>query len=89
VIYVYWNQSSAYCAWAGKPLPSEAEWEKAARGPTVRAFLCGDAAATCNEANFNLTCVGDTSAVGIFPAGASPYGVMDMAGNVWEWVNDW
>jgi formylglycine-generating enzyme required for sulfatase activity len=89
VIWMDWNQSKAYCSWAGKRLPTEAEWEKAARGASdTRLFPWGDAAPTCALANFN-TCVGDTSAVGSYPLGASPYGALDMAGNVWEYVNDW
>ncbi len=87
VVYVTWGQARAYCQWAGRRLPTEAEWERAGRGDDFRTFPWGEDKANGTLVNFNML-VGDTSRVGSYPAGASPFGVLDMAGNVAEWVND-
>ena len=85
VLNVDWEAAKAYCEWAGRRLPTEAEWEKAARGTDGRIYPWGNDAPNKDLVNVNY----DLTEVGKYQKGKSFYGVYDMAGNVWEWVNDW
>lgn len=88
VVNVTWFDANAYCVWAERRLPTEAEWEYAARGNDKRNFPWGDEPPSEYTANF-LNLIGDTARVGSYAEGISPFGVFDMAGNVSEWVLDY
>lgn len=94
VIWVSWNDAKAFCDWLSEKtgenihLPTEAQWEKAARGTDQRRYPWGNGSPDSTLANYDNN-VGKTMPVGSYPAGVSPYGIHDMAGNVWEWCSDW
>jgi formylglycine-generating enzyme required for sulfatase activity len=88
VVNVSWFGAKAYCEWAGANLPTEAQWEKAARGTTKQKYPWGNEKPNLKLANYGEI-IKDTTPVGKYIDNKSPYGVFDLAGNVWEWVADW
>lgn len=89
IVYVNWYQANEYCTWAGRRLPTEAEFEKAARGTEKNKYPWGNEAPNPRLANYADSLIGTTVSVYHYPFGASPYGALNMVGNVREWVADW
>jgi formylglycine-generating enzyme required for sulfatase activity len=89
VVYANWYAAQMYCQWAGRRLPTEAEWEKSARGTDKRYYTWGNSRANPRLANYAESLIGEPLPADRYPLGASPYGVLNMDGNVREWVADW
>jgi formylglycine-generating enzyme required for sulfatase activity len=87
VVNVTWHQATAYCAWAGGRLPTEEEWERAARGPNCTKYPWGKEDIDPSRANYDESKIGHPTPVGLYPSGASAEGACDMVGNVWEWTS--